>query len=149
MPDGGTIHFFPIVKHFSSRRRIKPQQGTSYRCLAAAGFSHHSQSFTGLDGKGYTIYSLQRNRFHNTDFYRKILFQVIDLNKIFAFLRFCLFTHVFRLLALPPSLLSHSASRMRNVRQASAFPEELLLYRFSWRFHTAGRKHSLWAYSAG
>lgn len=141
------IHSLPIEKDVTGGRCIQTQQRSPYCRLAAAGFSYQTEGFPGLMEKETPSTAFKGVVFINPVLIGKYCFKSRTSTR-YSLLFFTSSLTVC-LLFLPPWLPLRSASRMRNDRQAFAFPAAALRYRSSSLPRSAGKMHSPLAYLRG
>ena len=142
------IHSLPIEKDVTGGRCIQTQQRSPYCRLAAAGFSYQTEGFPRLDWKRKRRPPLFKGVvFINPVLIGKYCFKSRTSTR-YSLLFFASSLTVC-LLFLPPWLPLRSASRMRNDRQAFAFPAAALRYRSSSLPRSVGKMHSPLAYLRG
>ena len=147
MSDALFIHSLPLEKDVAGGRCIQTQQRSSYSRLAAAGFSYQTEGFSRLDGKETPSTAFKGVVFINPVLIGKYCFKSRTSTR-YSLLFFTSSLTVC-LLFLPPWLPLRSASRMRNDRQAFAFPAAALRYRSSSLPRSVGKMHSPLAYLRG
>ena len=147
MSDALFIHSLPIEKDVAGGRCIQTQQRSSYSRLTAAGFSYQTEGFSRLMEKETPSTAFKGVVFINPVLIGKYCFKSRTSTR-YSLLFFTSSLTVC-LLFLPPWLPLRSASRMQNVRQASAFPAAALRYRSSSLPRSVGKMHSPLAYLRG